>query len=319
MIAILMMFLLVLGFALLVKGADVFVDGASAIATSLKVPSLIIGLTVVALGTSLPEAAVSITAAFHGSNDIALGNVIGSNLFNLLVVVGLSGLICPLAVQKSLLHRDIPYSILAAILMLGCILLPSFGTISRIDGILLLVLFVIFMYYTIASALKARQIDSVEAPDFGNPHPISLPRALLMSVIGITLIVIGARLAVYSSTEIARMFGISENIIGLTLIAFGTSLPELATSVVAARKGESDLSLGNAIGSNIFNITFVLGSSCALSPITTPATAIVDSAVLIAVTLLFILSILKRRHVTRIHGASMIAIYLAYTAYICMR
>ncbi len=318
MTAILMIILLVVGFTLLVKGADVFVDGASAIAASLKVPSLIIGLTVVALGTSLPEAAVSITAAFNGSNDIALGNVVGSNLFNLLVVVGLSGLICPLAVQKSLLHRDIPYSILIAVVMLGCILLPSFGTLSRVDGLILLALFAIFMYYTVTSALKARQIDELDAPEM-EKRPISLPRALLMVVIGIGLIVIGAKFAVYSSTEIARMFGISENIIGLTLVAFGTSLPELATSIVAARKGESDLSLGNAIGSNIFNITFVLGASCALSPIAAPITAVADAAALIAVTVLFMASVWKKRHVTRLHGAAMFAVYLAYTVYICIR
>ena len=316
MTAILMIILLVVGFTLLVKGADVFVDGASAIAASLKVPSLIIGLTVVALGTSLPEAAVSITAAFNGSNDIALGNVVGSNLFNLLVVVGLSGLICPLAVQKSLLHRDIPYSIL--IVMLGCILLPSFGTLSRVDGLILLALFAVFMYYTVTSALKARQIDELDAPEM-EKRPISLPRALLMVVIGIGLIVIGAKFAVYSSTEIARMFGISENIIGLTLVAFGTSLPELATSIVAARKGESDLSLGNAIGSNIFNITFVLGASCALSPIAAPITAVADAAALIAVTVLFMASVWKKRQVTRLHGAAMFAVYLAYTVYICIR
>ncbi len=318
MTAILMIILLVVGFTLLVKGADVFVDGASAIAASLKVPSLIIGLTVVALGTSLPEAAVSITAAFNGSNDIALGNVVGSNLFNLLVVVGLSGLICPLAVQKSLLHRDIPYSILIAVVMLGCILLPSFGTLSRVDGLILLALFAIFMYYTVTSALKARQIDELDAPEM-EKRPISLPRALLMVVIGIGLIVIGAKFAVYSSTEIARMFGISENIIGLTLVAFGTSLPELATSIVAARKGESDLSLGNAIGSNIFNITFVLGASCALSPIAAPITAVADAAALIAVTVLFMASVWKKRQVTRLHGAAMFAVYLAYTVYICIR
>ena len=318
MTAILMIILLVVGFTLLVKGADVFVDGASAIAASLKVPSLIIGLTVVALGTSLPEAAVSITAAFNGSNDIALGNVVGSNLFNLLVVVGLSGLICPLAVQKSLLHRDIPYSILIAVVMLGCILLPSFGTLSRVDGLILLALFAIFMYYTVTSALKARQIDELDAPEM-EKRPISLPRALLMVVIGIGLIVIGAKFAVYSSTEIARRFGIRENIIGLTLVAFGTSLPELATSIVAARKGESDLSLGNAIGSNIFNITFVLGASCALSPIAAPITAVADAAALIAVTVLFMASVWKKRQVTRLHGAAMFAVYLAYTVYICIR
>ncbi|MGN1030239.1 MAG: calcium/sodium antiporter [Butyricicoccaceae bacterium] len=318
MTAILMIALLVVGFALLVKGADVFVDGASSIAASLKVPSLIIGLTVVALGTSLPEAAVSITAAFSGSNDIALGNVIGSNLFNLLVVVGLSGLICPMAVQKSLLRRDIPYSALIAVVMLGGILLPTFGTLSHADGLILLALFAIFMYYTISSALKSRQLDTT-VPEESAAEPISLPRAFIMVVIGIVLIVIGAKLAVYSATGIARMFGISENIIGLTLVAFGTSLPELATSVVAARKGESDLSLGNAIGSNIFNITFVLGASCALSPIATPVTAVADAAILIAVTALFAVSVWKKRTVTRLHGATMFAVYLAYTAYICLR
>lgn len=316
MTAFLMAALVAAGFLLLVKGADVFVDGASSIASSLKIPSLIIGLTVVAFGTSLPEAAVSITAALGGSNDIALGNVIGSNLFNLLFVVGLSGLICPMIVQKALLQRDTLFSALAALATLGCILLPSFGSLSRADGVILLILFAFFMYYTIRSALKSRQLDT----DAGaTPAAASLPRAIGMVVLGIALIVIGAKAAVYASVEIARMFGISENIIGLTLVACGTSLPELMTSVVAARKGESDLSLGNAIGSNIFNITFILGASSLLSPISTPATAAADVAILIAVTLLFAASVWKKRRVTRLHGAAMVLTYLAYTVYICLR
>lgn len=315
MTGIFMIALVIAGFALLVKGADVFVDGASSIATALKVPSLVIGLTVVAFGTSLPEAAVSITAALSGSNDIALGNVVGSNLFNLLAVVGLSGLICPMMVQKSLLHRDALFSALAALVTLGCILLPVFGSLSRIDGLILLALFSFFMYYTIRSAVRSRQPAPADKPG----KPISLPRSLLMSVIGIALIILGAKVAVYASVEIARMFGISENIIGLTLVAIGTSLPELMTSIVAARKGESDLSLGNAIGSNIFNITFILGASSLLSPIPTPATAIADIAILIAVTLLFAASVWKKRRVTRVHGAVMVLVYLAYTVYICMR
>lgn len=315
MVAIFMIVLVLIGFVLLVKGADVFVDGASAIAAALKIPSLVIGLTVVAFGTSLPEAAVSITAALSGSNDIALGNVIGSNLFNLLAVVGISGLICPMIVQKSLLQRDTLFSALIAMVTLGCVLLPSFGLLSRVDGLILLALFAFFMYYTISSALKSRQLDEEEQP----VKTISLPRAILMSIIGIAIIIIGARIAVYASVEIARMFGISENIIGLTLVAIGTSLPELMTSVVAARKGESDLSLGNAIGSNIFNITFILGASSLLSPIHTPVTAIADISILVFVTLLFAVSVWKNRRVTRAHGAVMVLTYLAYTVYICLR
>ena len=250
--------LLVIGFVLLIKGADFFVDGSSSIAKRLRVPSIIIGLTIVAMGTSLPECAVSISAALSGNTGVAVGNAVGSNIFNLMVVCGMCALFCPLTVSRSTLTGEFPFSVFVALLLmvLGWISM----TLGRIDGVILLVFFAGFLFWMIRSAQKARS-ESASDEDEYEIRPIW--QCVLYIVGGAAAIAGGGQLVVNAASAIARFFGMSQNLIGLTIVAFGTSLPELVTSIVAARKHEVDMALGNVIGSNIFNILFVLGISAA--------------------------------------------------------
>ena len=282
---------LLAGFVLLIKGADLFVEGSSAIARLLRIPSIIIGLTVVAFGTSMPEASVSITAALAGKNDLSLSNVVGSDIFNLLIVVGVSAVIHPMRVQTSVLKKDLPISIIIAIaLLLMSIPSPYKGmnvsVLSRTEGCILLAAFFIYVAFTVREALKARKDAPVDASSENDPKKMSIPVTLFYVVIGIAGIVWGGDLVVDSASAIALTFGWSETFIGLTIVALGTSLPELVTSVVAARKGESDLSLGNAIGSNIFNILLVLGASAALHPIVVSPFTIYDTIFLTAASII---------------------------------
>lgn len=311
--------LLIIGFVLLVKGADYFVEGASSIARNLRIPSIIIGLTIVAFGTSAPEAAVSITAALRGSNDIALGNIIGSNIFNLLVVIGMSALIKPLKVSPSMIRKDFPFSIVAAIVLLVIAFDTVLGgqaamTLSQGDGIILLIFFGIFMYTMITEALKARQVE-VEEQTSRQP----LWKSSILAIVGLVGIVAGGNFVVNSATDIARNFGLSENLIGLTIVAIGTSLPELVTSIVAAKKGKSDIALGNVVGSNLFNIFFVLGASALIHPIAVSILSIFDLAILIGVSVLLYLVIVKQQCVKKWFGVSMLLAYGAYTFYIIVR
>lgn len=313
--------LLIVGFVLLVKGADFFVDGASSVAAKLKVPSVIIGLTVVAFGTSAPEAAVGITASLGGSNELAVGNVVGSNIFNLLTVVGFCALIKPFAVEKQIMKSEYPLSILAAfalIVMLMDIPLDkaSVTTVSRCDGIILLCFFVIFMTMTVRSALGGRGENAEEDP----VADMSVIRSIFSLVLGLAGIIAGGQLVVNSSKEIALSFGLSETLIGLTIVAIGTSLPELVTSIVAARKGMSGLAIGNVVGSNLFNIFFILGISATISPMTVEFKSVYDAAVLIAASLIvYLMSLKKSKEYTRIDGLIMILMYVAYSAYIIIR
>lgn len=312
---------LVIGFALLVKGADFFVDGASSIAKRLRIPAFIIGLTIVAFGTSAPELAVSMTAAIKGSNDIAIGNVVGSNIFNLLVVLGCSAAILPLVVEKSMIKRDYPLSI-GAVVLLGILSIDVFNKngvmkISRFDGVVLLVCFSLFMYLTIQEALKHRKEAAHEEEEQDDTNPIG--KSIIISLLGLAGIVIGGDLSVDGAKEIARFFGLSEAIIGLTIVALGTSLPELVTSIVAAKKGESDIAIGNVIGSNIFNIFLILGVSGAILPMQVSNTYIYDIAILLAISILAYLPILKTKKVARWQGIIMVLVYVAYTAYLFVR
>ncbi|MBR3866717.1 MAG: calcium/sodium antiporter, partial [Butyricicoccus sp.] len=249
---------LLIGFVLLVKGADYFVSGASSVARRLRIPPVVIGLTIVAMGTSLPEASVSITAGFAGSNEIALSNVLGSNLFNTLVVLGASAFIRPFAVDRDILRRDHPVNTAVTILLLVLVL---DGMLGRADGLLLLACMIVYLLVVIRASLRERDgfVD--------DRAPQSLPLSIFLVVIGVAAIILGGDLVVDAACDIARVVGLSETVIGLTIVAIGTSLPELVTSVVAARMGESELALGNVIGSNLFNILFILGTSSALSPI----------------------------------------------------
>lgn len=308
--------LLILGFVLLVKGADFFVEGSSSVAKLLRIPTIIIGLTIVAFGTSAPELAVSISASLSGSNDIAVGNVIGSNIFNLMMVLGLCSLLAPMPMDKKILNGDYLYAILAAVVML---LLFGFDhDLSRLDGIILLIMFAYFMEKTVRSALK----DRAAGTDDDDEEEIKVLSPLLSVVYiigGMAAIVIGGNLVVDNASLIAASFGLSETLIGLTVVAFGTSLPELVTSMVASKKGENGLALGNVIGSNLFNILFVLATSTTISPMKVDVLSTFDAIFLIAVSALIWLMAKKDYQIGRMRGVIMVALYLAYTVYIIMR
>ncbi len=312
--------LLILGFVLLIKGADFFVVGSSSVAKLLKIPSIIIGLTIVAFGTSMPEASVSVTAALAGKNALALSNVIGSNLFNLLVVAGCSALIKAMPVQASVLKKDFPFSIgITAILLLMCIPTAYQGekasVISRLEGCILLLIFILYLAWTVRSALKARK----EIQEMGDFTILSPVKTLIYIAGGITAIVYGGDLVVDCASKIAASFGLSENFIGLTIVALGTSLPELVTSVVAARKGESDLAMGNVIGSNIFNILLILGVSASLHPVSVEIFSIYDTIILTVSSIIVYLFALQKKELSRKEAAIMLPIYIAFFIYILLR
>ena len=308
---------LVIGFLLLVKGADCFVDGASSVAKKFRIPAFVIGLTIVAFGTSAPELAVSITAAMKGSNDIAIGNVVGSNIFNTLVVLGASAAITPIAVDKGMIKKDYPLSIFAAVL-LGVLVLDTIFfkadamSLGRLDGIILLIAFAGFMVMTVKAGMDGRtEEEEVEA--------LPMMKSLIFIGLGLAGIVWGGDLSVEGAKEIARFFGLSEAIIGLTIVALGTSLPELVTSIIAAKKGESDIAVGNVIGSNIFNIFLILGVSSTILPMNVSSTYLYDIGMLVAVMLLTYLPIAKTKKVSRGMGITMVLVYVAYTVYLIMR
>lgn len=314
---------LVIGFLLLVKGADAFVDGASSIAKRLRIPAFVIGLTIVAFGTSAPELAVSLTAALRGSNDIAIGNVVGSNIFNTLVVLGASAAITPIAVKRGMIKKDYPLSIIAAVLLgvlsLDMIFLKkSAMVIGRWDGVILLIAFAIFMYMTVREGLKEHSTSSQEVEEVDNKK-VSVGKGIFLLILGLAGIVLGGDSTVEGAKEIARVLGLSEALIGLTIVALGTSLPELVTSVIAAKKGESDIAVGNVIGSNIFNIFLILGVSATITPMNVSNTYLYDMAVLVAVMLVTYIPIAITKKVSRWMGITMVAVYLAYTAYLIMR
>ena len=305
--------LLVVGFVGLIKGADFFVEGASNVAKRFKVPSLIIGLTIVAMGTSLPETAVSISASIAGSNSLAISNVSGSNLFNLLVVVGLCAILQKVEVDQATIKRDIPYSLLAAVLL---VVLGMVGqkTVGRIDGLILLALFVFFLFLMIKSALKAAAATE-EAEE--------VTQSLLVSIVsivgGAAAIAIGGDWVVDSASTLALALGMTETMVGLTIVAVGTSLPELVTSFVAARKGEVDMALGNAIGSNIFNILMVLGIAAVISPMQFMMSNAIDVIAVIVATVLCWVVAAKKKSLGKAMGALMVVSYFAYMVYVVMR
>lgn len=314
---------LLIGFLLLVKGADWFVEGASSIARHLRIPSLVIGLTIVAFGTSAPELAVSITAAIKGSNDIAIGNVVGSNIFNLLVVIGMSAMICPLSIKPSIIKKDYPLSIVAVLLLNVLIMDQLFTknspmTLGRLDGIFLLIGFGIFMYLTIKDAFKSRA-KNLCVPEAETAIGYPMGKSILISLVGLAGIIIGGDMTVNGAKEIARAFGLSEALIGLTIVAVGTSLPELVTSIVAAKKGESDIAIGNVVGSNIFNIFLILGVSSTILPMNISKTYLYDVGLLTIVSILIYIPILLKKKIGRVMGTIMTCSYIAYTAYLIMR
>lgn len=305
--------LLLIGFVLLLKGADYFVEGSSAVAKKLKVPSLIIGLTIVAMGTSLPELAVSVTASLENSNALAISNVIGSNLFNLMVVLGLSAVMNPIVVGKETIKKDYPFSVLCAIGLLG---LGIFGMeLGRMDGIILLIVFVGFILYQILTALKARNAASEEEEI--KDVPVWL--AILYIVGGAAAIKFGGDFVVDSAVDIATALGLSQTLIGLTIVACGTSLPELATSVVAAKKGELDMAVGNVIGSNVFNILMILGVASAISPIAFIQENVLDIAILLIFSVITWIFCISHNVLSKKEGFAMLVLYAGYLVFICIR
>ena len=309
---IVQLLLLALGFVLLVKGADWFVEGAAGIADKLGIPQLVIGLTIVAMGTSAPEAAVSITAALQGTADITVGNVVGSNIMNILVILGLSSAITSIAVAKTTIRYEIPIMlfITGLFLVLGAV----DGTLSLLDGIILWVCFLGYLGYMFLMTKKGlMQAEEAESAN----RPVWL--LIVMGVVGMALIILGSDVTVDAATALAKMFGMSERFIGLTIVALGTSLPELFTSVIAAKKGKADIAIGNIVGSNIFNILFVVGTSALITPVVFASGFIVDSIVAIGAGVLLWLCVFRKKKLTRIGGILMLLSYAAYFAYLLIK
>ncbi|MBQ4330644.1 MAG: calcium/sodium antiporter [Spirochaetaceae bacterium] len=307
---IIQLVLLAVGFVLLVKGADWFVDGAASIAAKLGIPQLVIGLTIVALGTSAPEAAVSLTAAFHGNADITIGNVVGSNILNILIILGLAAVICPMKVARLTTFVDIPVTIVITLLLL---LLGYDGTVSRLDAGILLLFFIAYLSYLFAMTKKGLIVGESEEE---GAKIQSVPKALLFTVVGLALIIVGSSLAVDAASAIATMLGLSERFIGLTIVALGTSLPELFTSVVAAIKKNPDMAIGNIVGSNIFNILFIVGLSGLVIPVPFVSAFRFDTLIAAAAALLLLVLALPTKRLGRVAGIIMLVGYVAYFAMI---
>ena len=301
---------LVAGFVLLVKGADFFVDGAVGIAARFGIPQLVIGLTIAAMGTSMPEAAVSITSALKGSAGITVGNVVGSNIMNILVILGLTAVITPIAVQRSTRRFEIPGMIAVSVLFL--VFGYTGGEIVRFEGIIMWLVFIGYLGYLLWIAKNNKAEESGE-----EDKKWSLPVQLIAIVGGIAAIVLGSDLAVDGATAIAKAFGMSDRIIGLTIVAFGTSLPELVTSVTAARRGKADIAIGNIVGSNIFNILFVAGTTALITPVVFEAKFVVDSIIAIVAAVILLVSVCnKDMKLKRPAGAVMLVCYSVYLAYL---
>lgn len=301
--------LLVIGFTMLVKGADWFVDGAAGIAARFGIPQLVIGLTIVAMGTSAPETAVSITAALKGNAGITMGNVLGSNILNVLVILGLTALVRPIAVKNSTVKFEIPFMIGVSVLIL-CLGWTDSQVVFW-EGLVLWAAFIMYLIYLFRMAKQGGD-DNEDIPK------VSLLRQILGLFVGMGLIIWGSDISVDSASQIARIFGMTERFIGLTIVALGTSLPELVTSVMAARKGNADIAVGNIVGSNIFNILFVIGCTVLITPVAFAENFRVDGivAILAAVLLWFFVFINKR--LDRREGAVMLLAYLGYFCYLCM-
>lgn len=305
---------LVVGFVLLIKGADFFVEGSSSVAKRLKVPSMIIGLTIVAMGTSFPELAVSVTASVSNNNALAVSNVVGSNIFNLMVVCGACSLFVPLKVQVDTLKKEFPFSVVCAVLLLAL----GYGgmILGHVDGALMLVIFAVYLIWMLGSAMHARAGAS-DAEDAARILPVG--RCILFIAGGLIAIKVGGDFVVNGATVVASGLGLSQNLIGLTVVALGTSLPELVTSIVAAKKDEVDMAVGNVIGSNIFNILLILGVASAISPIVFILENIIDIIILIVMSILVWALTWSGKKIDRKEGVLMLAAYTVYLIYICMR
>ncbi len=299
--------LLVVGFVMLVKGADWFVEGVAGIAEKFGIPQLVIGLTIVAMGTSAPEAAVSITSAMKGSAGITIGNVVGSNILNVLVILGLTAVITRVAVQRSTVRYEIPFMLIITLVLLGLGL--SGNEITFVEGIILWALFIVYMVYLFRMAKNQK-----EEADDSKKQPVWM--LILLGIVGAVLVVWGADISVDAASAIAKMFGMSDRLIGLTIVALGTSLPELVTSVTAARKGKADIAIGNIVGSNVFNILFVVGTTALVTPVIFESKFVVDTLVAFGAGVLLWLGVMKHKELRRPVGALMLLAYAGYFAYL---
>ena len=304
---ILELFLLALGFSMLVKGADWFVDGTSGMARKLGIPQLVVGLTIVAMGTSTPEAAVSITAALKNNAGIAIGNVIGSNILNILIILGVTAVITTVAIQKSTLYVEIPYMLVVTIVL---ILMGLDGKVSRIEGILLWGMFLIYLAYLYYLAKKGKE-EKEEVEE-------SIWKLIVSAILGGAIVVWGSDITVDAATKIAQILGMSERFIGLTIVALGTSLPELVTSVTAARKGNADIAIGNIVGSNIFNILFVIGTAALIIPVPYTPGFLMDGVIAIMAGVLLWIAVFWKMELRRSWGIVMLAAYAAYFVYLLL-
>lgn len=310
--------LLLAGFVLLIKGADFFVDGASALARKFKIPPLVVGLTIVAMGTSAPELAVSISASLSGANSMAVSNVIGSNLFNLLAVLGICSVIIPSVVTTDLLKRDYPVSIAVSGIFLAMLFIGGGrGVVTRAESVVLVLLLAGYMLWTVLSALKN---PSNEVSD---EKPFIWWKCALYIIGGAAAIVFGGNLVVNNAGSLGAAFGMSETLIGLTICAVGTSLPELVTSITAARKGENDMAMGNVIGSNIFNVLMILGISGVISPISIDTISVTDTltdcVIYIAICLLAYIFCITGKKITKAEGGMLVSMYIGYMVFAIMR
>lgn len=304
--------LLVLGFVMLIKGADWFVDGAAGIATKLGIPQLIIGLTIVAMGTSAPEAAVSISSAMKGSADITIGNVVGSNILNVLVILGLTASIVAIKVAKSTVRIEIPFMIGISVLLLA--LGMTGNVITFVEGVVLWIAFIAYLAYLFVMAKKGKEKSEEETANDGKKKPLWLLAVLI--AVGAAMIVLGSNFAVDGASAIATAFGLSERFIGLTIVALGTSLPELVTSVTAAKKGNADIAIGNIVGSNIFNILFVVGTTALITPVAFAPNFLIDSLVGIGAAVLLWIGCFRKNQLGRRVGILMLVAYAAYFVYL---
>lgn len=305
---IMQILILAVGFVMLIKGAGWFVDGSSAVATRLGIPQLVIGLTIVAMGTSAPEAAVSIVAALNGNADITIGNIVGSNILNILIILGISALIVPVAVAKATIKLDIPVMLAITVLLL---VFGYNGTISLVEGIIFWVIFAIYLAYLFINS-KNNTEENVQVKE------LSLVKALVFAVIGLCLIILGSKLTVNSATAIAKAVGISERFIGLTIVALGTSLPELFTSVLAAKKGNADIAIGNIVGSNIFNILFIVGASSIITPVNFATGFRIDTVIAFLAGIMLLLCSIPRGKIGKKTGVLMLLSYAGYFCYLLM-
>lgn len=314
--------ILIVGFALLIKGADIFVGGASAVAKKSGIPPVIVGLTIVSIGTSAPELAVSIISALKGNNEIAIGNVVGSNLFNMLMVLGVTTMVLPMIIKKEKIKTDffinIFVTVLLFVLTFDSILGSTNNIISRIDGMILVIICIAYIGFLVFKAKKTNMTNQTQ-----EEKNINVLGKIIAIIIGAIGIVLGGQLVVDSATNIAYSIGMSEKLVGLTIVAMGTSLPELVTSVVAAVKGEKDIALGNVLGSNIFNILLIIGVSAFITPIPVAKTLIVDFIFLIVISIfvfgLIFLNKKQEKKISRVEGAILVALYVGYIIYIICR